>query len=109
MNTQDFEDHLTAILNLKAQKNWDYFIEQHLHHIKVHKQKTNTKYADREYKKVMTIEVPTLTGNVLVTVCATKDAIDFYYFGITKDADSSENLWQMYEQYKLMKAMGAKV
>lgn len=109
MNTQEFEDHLSATLDKKAQTHWGHFIEQYHHQIKVVKQKTNTKYADREYKKVMTLEVPTLDGAVLVTVCGTKDAIDFYYFGITKDNNSDEDLWDMYEKYKIMKAIGAKV
>jgi hypothetical protein len=109
MNTQEFEDRLTATLNKKAIKQWDYFIEQQYPQVKVVKQKNNAKYADREYKKVMTIEVPTLDGSILVSVCGTKDTIDFYYFSITKDNDSEENLWDMYEKYKIMKAFGAKV
>ena len=109
MNTQEFEDRLTVALDKKALRHWDYFIGQQFHKIKVLKQKNNAKYADREYKKVMTIEVPTIDGSILVTVCATKDTTDFYYFGITKDNNSDENLWDMYEKYKIMKAFGAKI
>ena len=109
MNTQEFEAALTATLNQKEQKSWEHFIKQHHPQIKFIKQKKNTKYADREYKLVLTIEVPTLDENILVTVCATKTTTEFYYFGITKDNSSDENLWEMHERYKIMKALSAKV
>jgi hypothetical protein len=109
MNTQEFEDVLTATLNQKALKHWEYFLQQQHPQIKFIKQKKNTKYANQEYKLVITLEVPTTDGSILVTVCATKDKTDFYYFGVTKDDDSDDNLWQMHERYKIMKALGAKV
>jgi preprotein translocase subunit SecB len=109
MRTNEFEEAMTATLAINAQKSWDHFLQQQHPKIKLLKQKSNTKYADREYKSVLTIEVPTLDATILVTICATKDKIDFYYFGITKDDSSDENLLEIHERYKIMKALGAKV
>jgi hypothetical protein len=109
MKTHDFEQNLmNSIANTKHSSWRDVLLQKHPH-IKLVKKRFNTSYAQREYKEVSTFEVPTTDGNVLMTMCSTKDEIHFYYFGFAKDETSDEDLNDMYEKYKLLKALGVKI
>ncbi len=109
MRTHDFEQKLMNSISNATHSSWFAVLQQKHPHIRLLKKKANAQYAGREYKQIMKYEVPTTDGNILMTMCSTKDEIHFYYFGITKDETSNENLNDMYEKYILLKALGMKI
>lgn len=104
MRTRDFEKRLMdSIVNATRSSWWNLWLQKHKIHLLKHRK--NSHYAERDYKRVLTFEVPTEDEVVLMTVGETATHLDFYYFGIEVNDNSSENLDVLYERHLLMKAL----
>ncbi len=104
MRTRDFEQRLMdSIANASRTSWWHLWLQKH--HIRMVRHRKNTHYAERDYKRVITFEVPTDDSVVLMTVGETATHLDFYYFGIDVGDNSTENLNVLYERHLLMKAL----
>jgi hypothetical protein len=104
MRTKDFEQRLMDSIANATRQSWWHILQQK-HNLKLVKRKVNTKYAGVTYSRVLTFEVPTLEGNVLMTIGERGSHLDFYYFAITPDDDSDENLNDLYERHEIMRAL----
>ena len=109
MKTHAFEQKLMDSIGKTSHSSWLAVLQQKHPYIRLLKKKANAQYAGRIYKIVATLEVPTTDGYILMTMCSTKDEIHFYYFGITKDETSVDDLNEMYEKYSVMKQLGFKM
>jgi hypothetical protein len=107
MRTRDFEQRLMDSIANATKSSWWHLLQQK-HSIRLIKNKTKTKYANVEYNRVLTFEVPLLDGVVLMTIGERGTHLDFYYFGFTLDQDSHDNLNDHYEKYLIMKALRGK-
>jgi len=104
MRTRDFEQRLMdSITNASRSSWWHLWLQTH--QIRLVRHRKSTHYAERDYKRVITFEVPTDDSVVLMTVGETATHLDFYYFGIDVDDNSTENLNVSYERHLIMKAL----
>ncbi len=104
MRTREFEKRLMDSIVNATRNSWWQLLE-HKHKIRIVKHRKKSHYAERDYKQVITFEVPTDDGLVLMTIGETATHLDFYYFGIDVDDNSNENLDVLYERHLLMKAL----
>lgn len=94
---------MNSIANASRKSWWHLWLQKH--HIRMVRHRKNTHYAERDYKRVLSFEVPTDDSVVLMTVGETATHLDFYYFGIDVDDNSTENLDVSYERHLIMKAL----
>ncbi len=104
MRTKDFEQKLMDSIVNATKSSWWHLLQQK-HDLRLVKKRLNSKYANVEYKRVLTFEVPTPNEVILMTIGERGSHLDFYYFGITPDDDSDENLNDLYERHLIMKAL----
>ena len=104
MQTRDFEQRLMDSIANATKQSWWHLLQQK-HDLRLVKKRLKSQYANVEYNRVLTFEVPTLNEFILMTIGERAGYLDFYYFGITPNDRSTENLNDLYEKHLLMKAL----